>query len=116
MAKKMVMGCSMWVLALILSPTNATSCKQFIHKLRPCKPFLVGKGSSVTATSACCKGARDLNRMISSSVSDSKGLVTCLTNAAKSMKFKSGQAMQLQKLCNIKNPSPSIFAYLDAIE
>ncbi|KAK3036962.1 hypothetical protein RJ639_030927 [Escallonia herrerae] len=98
------MGCSMWVLGLLVlalvsnQAANAISCQEGLTNLLPCQPFLLGAGG---ITVPCCQGAQALNLRATSSL-DRKNLCECFKRAAPAMGVQVERARQLPLLCKIK--------------
>ncbi|KAK3036967.1 LOW QUALITY PROTEIN: hypothetical protein RJ639_030932 [Escallonia herrerae] len=72
MARAVKMGCTLWVVTLVVLAlittglTNAViQCNDAIGRIFDCRPFVTGEAT--TPSAACCAGEKDLDRIAAAS-------------------------------------------------
>ncbi|KAK2992220.1 hypothetical protein RJ640_005707 [Escallonia rubra] len=108
MARGVKMGCTLWVVTLVVlalittSPTNAViQCNDAIGRIIECRPFVTGEAT--TPSAECCAGAKDLDKIAAASQPDRQAICECFKSAAQSLPVNIAKARELPDLCDLNS-------------
>ncbi|KAK3036961.1 hypothetical protein RJ639_030926 [Escallonia herrerae] len=106
MAKGVKMGCTLWVVTLLVlalitaSPSNAVmQCNDAMQRILACQTFVMGGATRPSAQ--CCAGAQYLDSIAAASQPDRQAICECFKSAAQSLPVNVGKARELPELCNL---------------
>ncbi|KAK2992218.1 hypothetical protein RJ640_005705 [Escallonia rubra] len=108
MARGVKMGCTLWVITLLVlalittSPTNAViGCNDLLERIFACSAFVSGGSNSPSAE--CCAALQDLDSMAEASQPERQAICKCFQGINKFYRYFIPRASDLIELCDLES-------------